>query len=83
MKGITMKINMYSIYDKVAEEFAQPFLAKNDGIATRAYMQGVRNVENPKDYELVQIGEFENSEALLIPFNVPRDVILKNEMEGV
>jgi len=47
---------LYSIYDKVADEFGPFYEAKNDMVASRAYA-GLVKPEMVHDYELYAVGE--------------------------
>lgn len=53
-----MKKEVYSIKDIVTGEFAGPWLAKNDGAAIRAFVEGKGKVSSPNDYELYFLGLF-------------------------
>jgi hypothetical protein len=49
---------LYSIFDKVAEEFGPLFEAKNDGVALRNYFQLVKNSAIDGDeFVLYKLGE--------------------------
>lgn len=53
---------MYSIYDKVADDFGPVFEAVNDAVAMRQYNIVCQKVDYPNDYELVHIGSFNGTE---------------------
>jgi len=49
---------LYSIYDKVADEFGPIYEAKNDMVASRAYA-GLVKPDMAHDYQLYAVGEHE------------------------
>lgn len=60
-----MKTNIYSVYDKKAECFSQPFNMVNDAVAMRVIKNCVRDKthnygQNPEDYALYKIGTFDD-----------------------
>lgn len=52
---------LFSIYDKVADRYAPPFVAVNAGVACRQLENSIREVPEIHlvDFELVQIGTFD------------------------
>lgn len=52
---------LYSIEDKVANEFGPIFQAKNDGVAKRMYSQTIQGdrILYADDYRLWSVGEFD------------------------
>lgn len=64
-----MQYNIYSIYDKTAEEFGPLFTAVNDGVAIREY----KNVGIPEalkdEYELHCVGTYDSKEGLVLPID--------------
>jgi len=64
--------NIYSIYDKVSEIFAPPFIELTDGTAIRACTDLLQRPElpfgkYPKDYHLARIGRWVESEGFVSP----------------
>lgn len=53
-----MITRIYTIRDKVAEEVGPLFQAKNDAVAIRQFKQLVKDSENPEEYELLCLGDF-------------------------
>ena len=53
-----MITNIYTIRDKVAEEVGPLFQAKNDAVAIRQFKQLIKDSENPEEYELLFLGDF-------------------------
>lgn len=47
---------VYAIYDKVAEEWANPMIAKNDGMMKRLIIDRLAQLPNAEDFELYRIG---------------------------
>jgi hypothetical protein len=82
-----MNINMYSVYDKKAEVYSQPFTAINDEVAQRIIKNCVNNPEhnyglNPEDYQLLKVGEFNDSEGQIIEDQKPiLDLITLKKVE--
>lgn len=64
-----MQYNIYSVYDKTAEEFGPPFVAVNDGVAKRQY----KNFGIPEalqdEYELHCIGTFDSKDGSVLPID--------------
>jgi len=62
-----MKLNMYAIYDKVAEIFNKPFTEINDASAVRAFKQSLDDNKAVKeDYELYNVGVFTDHDGVII-----------------
>ena len=64
--------NIYSIYDKVSEIYAPPFIELTDGTAIRACTDLLQRPElpfgkYPKDYHLARIGRWVETEGFLSP----------------
>lgn len=60
-----MMIRLYSIYDRVARVFSDPFVSVNDATAVRAFHMAQSMPDNmlcasPEDYQLFFISEFDN-----------------------
>jgi len=61
-----MKIQVYSVYDSVAELYSQPFYSHSNLTAQRL-LQNAVNAEghnynaNPEDYTLFNLGEFDDN----------------------
>jgi len=56
-----MFLNLYSIYDTVAEIFNKPFSDVNDASAIRAFSQSLEENKNKNDYVLYHIGGFDDN----------------------
>ena len=64
-----MKVNIYTIYDKVACESGPIFQAKNDGVALRCFMSLIKDTPNivPTDYDVYCLGEFDTEARSFVP----------------
>lgn len=67
-----MQIKMFSIFDSKAEEFQNPFYARNEATAMRSFGRAVNTegsdfAQSPGDYTLFEVGFFESDTALLEP----------------
>lgn len=60
---------LYSVYDKVAEEYGAPFIAKNDAIASRLYQVPFKREQELRrtDFRLCYVGKFDAERGVLIP----------------
>lgn len=59
-----MVFKLYSIYDKLAEEYGPIFQAKNKAIADRNYNNMlIEQSLNPEEYSLDQMGTFDNEKG--------------------
>lgn len=63
-------MKVFSVYDSKAEAFMQPFFAMTAGVAIRMFQQHAMDVESnfhkwAADYELFEIGEFEEQHGAL------------------
>ena len=64
--------NIYSIFDKVSEIYAPPFIELTDGTAIRACTDLLQRPElpfgkYPKDYHLARIGRWVETEGFVSP----------------
>lgn len=74
-----MKMNIYSVYDKKAEAFMQPFYSTADGSAARSFMSAVADDKHqfcqyPEDYIMFRLGVFDDQTALLEMEESPRQI---------
>lgn len=59
-------MNMYSVYDRVAQKFMGMFESINDGTATRAFYAACKDgqmAQAPEDYQLYKIGQFDEDKG--------------------
>lgn len=75
---------LYSIYDKVCEEYNPPFVCKNLPTAIRNMRDSLKDAKqsiiamHPEDYVLVEIGTFDKNKGLI--FNVDDSVRLSYDL---
>lgn len=66
-----MKHQMYSLKDNLAGVFMQPQLFQNENVALRNFTEIINGTgifkNNPADFELWKIGEFEDRDGIIIP----------------
>lgn len=60
-----MKVGLYSIYDKVAQESGPVFQAKNDDVAIRATCNLLADVHAIDDYILYRVGTFDTDNHMI------------------
>lgn len=75
-----MILQMYNVKDKVSEEFAPPFVAKNDAVALRQFNNLINNL-NPQDYSLYHIGQYD-SDTGLITVTLPEKIGVEEIING-
>lgn len=71
---------MYAVYDLKAESFSQPFFAVNDAVASRYFVDGVRDTDtpvgrNPQDYQLMRVGVWNSDKGLVAGTDGPIPVM--------
>jgi hypothetical protein len=76
-------VRIYAIYDRVAMEASQPFLAPNDGVGLRIFNASIRESPQKQDYRLYQIGHYKDaSNLIIVPLEPPREVFSPDDSEG-
>lgn len=65
-------MNLYTIRDKKADVVMAPFAAPTDGVACRSILEAFRDASSmvskyPSDYELIQVGEYDEKTGELAP----------------
>lgn len=55
-----MVSKIYTVKDKVADEFGPIFNAANDAVASRNFKQLLGSTPYPEDFELYEVGSFSN-----------------------
>ena len=75
-----MKVNIYTIYDKVACEAGPIFQAKNDGVALRCFMSLIKDTPNinSTDYDVYCLGEFDTDSRSFVPEDNYGKLVIKN-----
>jgi hypothetical protein len=64
-----MKLELYAIYDTIADVFNKPFTAHNDADAIRAFTQSFEqgNQANKNDYVLYSVGSYNDGSGEITP----------------
>lgn len=80
-------LNLYVVYDKVAQEGGPVYTAKNDAVAQRMF-QGLINDTgiNPVDYQLLHVAAYDNGAlSATLPVVIPEvyEVIVEVNIETV
>ena len=75
-----MIVKIYSVYDQAASAFMQPFFFATKGLAIRSFTEAVNSPDQlfnkyPSDYVMFELGEFEDSSAVIRMHAVPERVI--------
>jgi len=68
-----MKMGVYVIYDRIAEEAGPLFTAKSDDVAIRNYRISLKDV-NADEYRLYAVGEYDSEKVLLFADPKAREV---------
>jgi len=65
-----MRYNIYSIRDRAADVFAQPFFLPSHGVANRVFADEINRVDannnlnkHPEDFDLYFLGTFDDNEG--------------------
>ena len=75
-----MKVNIYTIYDKVACEAGPIYQAKNDGVALRCFMSLIKDTPsvNPTDYDVYCLGVFDTESRTFNPEDNYGRLVIEN-----
>lgn len=65
-------LSLYSIFDKVSEEFSAPVALKNTGVAKRWFNQNLSSVPEDikNDFELWLVGKFDPVKGVISPCSI-------------
>jgi len=73
-----LKLQMFAVYDQVAEVYGRPFFSQTVGTAVRSFTDEVNRPESdnalashPKDFALYHLGSFEDGFAQIEVKSVP------------
>lgn len=71
-----MLIRLYSVYDRVAQIYAEPFTAVNDATAARSFTIAQSSPESmlyasPGDFQLWYLGSMDNNSGELLTYDDP------------
>ena len=77
-------MKMYSIYDRVANAYVQPFYAVNHGSALRSFTEAANSNDSninkaPHDYILYYVGEWDEATGQ-IEADIPEKLVHGNEV---
>lgn len=80
-----MKVGIFSVYDKKTAAFMQPFFQHTRGQAMRTLTDTVKGRESligshPEDFQLFQVGEFDDQEGKIVPLKDGRFVCNASEL---
>lgn len=56
---------LYTMYDRVAEEYGPPWAARNDAVAVRQFMSGMKDNPFPDDFWLYCIGSYDSNTGVI------------------
>lgn len=60
-----MIFKLYTIFDKVAGDAGPIFCAVNSGVALRQAKAVLKEADNPDDYQLMLIGEYDSTAVMI------------------
>ena len=75
-----MKLKVYSIYDKAAKAYNQPFFTQNKALAIRMFSDNVNSQEattitnHPEHFSIFEIGEYDDATGLITSHVEPKFV---------
>lgn len=72
---------IYTIRDKVADEFGPIYQAVNDNVARRQFDMLAQQTTHPKDYELFKLGTYDPGVPKVYGFVTPK--IIELDMSDV
>lgn len=75
-----MILKAYSVYDGAVKAFNPPFYCRAEGEARRNFIQAVTDSRSDiskhvDDYSLFWVGEFNDSDGMLVPILTPSKVL--------
>jgi hypothetical protein len=80
-------MQIYSFYDRTAEEYSSPQIFRNDALAIRALHKSLQESPFPQDYWLYNIGTFYPFKGKIVvsdqcPVRVPFTYVKEGEIDG-
>lgn len=78
-----MELNLYSIFDTVAQVFNKPFTEINNDTATRVFRNTMVDNTNKNDYVLYHLGTMTDHDGVIdakVPLKVISGFDIKNEV---
>lgn len=81
-----MKSKFFTVYDSKTEVYLQPFLMQTKGAAIRAFADTVNDqssqfAKHPEDFTLFEIGEYDDTTANMIAYDVKQPLGLAKEFQ--
>lgn len=76
-----MTLNIYSIFDTVAQVFNKPFTELNNATAIRAFTGSIQSQEYKDDYVLYNLGELDDNSGVIKPNENPVKILSGLEVE--
>lgn len=76
MNGV---MNLYAIFDKIAESAGFIFESANDGTAVRSMRSSKDTMSAPDDYKLVKLGSFDHKTIKLTVLEAPQEINWKGD----
>lgn len=74
-----MKQQLFAIEDVVIGRYNAPFMCENEVIAQRMLRQSVKQdqgfMENPADYRLVLLADYDQVTGEIVPLNSPKLIV--------
>jgi len=74
-------MNLYTVYDRLAEACGPPFSAPNHAVARRMYADLIKssNVSH-NEYKLIFMGSYDEKSCVLEPQGIPEDLYVDVRM---
>lgn len=69
-----MKTELYTFYDKIAQQCGQVFHARNEPDAIRSFMKAFSEKPERDDFELLHIGSYDHDKGKIVAEEVPENV---------
>lgn len=71
-----MVYNLYTVYDRLAKEAGPIFVAVNDQVAERQFRKLIVGSDNPADYQLYNLGEYDSVSLSIKDLDGPSEVFI-------
>jgi hypothetical protein len=75
-----MKIRVYTIFDRLAQECGPLFSAKNDAVAIRGFRIALKE-SREDEHQLLFVGEFDTEHAHLEGLGAPQEIVVQARLE--
>lgn len=75
-----------AVHDRALDAFMQPWTVPAIGAAIRGFQDAVNNAEtpmfkHPDDYDLYQLGVFDDNTGKLIPLDEPKQIAIGKQLK--